>query len=206
MNRKALLSCLERRYTPDELMTKCFEAHIDYHEFPTDKLSSFIRELVLYCERNGQQEWLIDLCPDKGASPSTANSTATLNAHDHAMLSDCHETLYALRNVFEEKLPIPQLRDSHIAQVGNLSLKALSHPGPLKRIMGAAWTKELAETVARVVTLDLRISGRDILKEAKELKDWPSEKQRAFFADRADKMALIGQLERLILDLEARLQ
>jgi hypothetical protein len=206
MNRKELLSCLERHYTRDELMTKCFEVHIDYQEFPTDKLSSFIRELVLYCERSGRQEWLIDLCPDKGTSPSKANSPATLNAHDHATLSDCHENLYALRNVFEEKLPIPQLRESHIAQVGNMALRALSHPGPLKRIMGAVWTKELAETVARVVTLDHRISGRDILKEAKELKDWPPEKQRAFIADRVDKMALIGQLERLILDLEARLQ
>lgn len=206
MNRTELLSCLESRYTPDELMTKCYQAHINYHEFPTDKITSFIRELVMYCERTGRREWLEGLCTDRGGSPSATNSTAALNAHDHATLSDCHGSLYALRNVFEERLPVPHLRDSHVAQVGNLSLKALSTPGPLKRVMGAEWVKELAETVAKVVVLDLKLAGRDIVNEAKEVKNWSLDKQKAFFSERLEKMALIGRLDQLILDLEARLQ
>ena len=206
MNRAELRSCLASRYSIDELKTQCFDAGIDYQEFPTDKIMSFVRELVLYCERNGKLEWIVGLCIEKGGSSSTTVSTAALKTHDYEILSDCHTSLYALRNVFEERLPVPQLREHHVAQVKKLALQVLMNPGVLKRIMGPAWAKELGETVAQVVVLDNKLAGRDILKEVEELKSRSPDEPRAFFGAYQDKKSLMERLERLILDLEARLK
>lgn len=202
MERSELRSCLESRYTIDELKTKCFDANIDYQAFPTEKLESFVRELVLFCERNGRKEWLIKLCSEKGGSPSAA----ALREHDYATLSDCHTALFALRNVFENRLPIPQLHDRHIAQVGNLSYQVLKNPGVLKRIMGDEWAKELAETVTQVAVLDHRLAGQDILKEVKELKNRSQDEVMAFMNEHNNKRLLMGRLDRLITDLETKLK
>ena len=126
--------------------------------------------------------------------------------HDFLILSNCHEALYKLRNVFEDRLPMPQFQERHVAQVAEFSFQALMNPGAVKRIMGAAWTKELAETVTQVVVLDKKLAGRDIVKEVEELKNRTPDEVMKFFGEYNDKRLLIERLDGLILDLEARLE
>ena len=205
MENADLRSCLESYYSVDELKNKCFDEGIDFEQFPSDK-SPFIRELILHCQRVNRFEWLVGLCSERRDSLPRQTVAEKVRDHDFLILSNCHEALYKLRNVFEDRLPMPQFQERHVAQVAEFSFQALMNPGAVKRIMGAAWTKELAETVTQVVVLDKKLAGRDIVKEVEELKNRTPDEVMKFFGEYNDKRLLIERLDGLILDLEARLE
>jgi hypothetical protein len=58
-SRVDLLWDMDRIFDTEEIRTICFEMNIDYEHLRGDEKSSLIRELILYCERNGNTEELL---------------------------------------------------------------------------------------------------------------------------------------------------
>ena len=205
MERAELRNHLQSRYTIEELKNICFDARIAYEQFPTDKMPSFVRELVLYCERNNCYEWLVDLCSENRDSSPGPISTAKLRDHDFAVLSECHGALVKMRNLIKNTLGIVHLERGINESIAQLSKQALENSPVLQRTMGPKWLEEHTNTVIQAVILTRKMSGRDYQAEASNLKNQPRVEVVAFFAESQAKTQLIERLDELIMRLESKL-
>jgi len=205
MERTDLLNCLKGRFDIEELKTLCFEMHIDYNGFKTDNNEAFSRDLILYCERKNRYADLVERCAPNGTQNSSQTPSIKLRDSDFSVLSDCHAALLKLRNLFQNTLPVPHLEPRRMQQILEFANETLQCFPVLQRVMGKAWAEGYRDAITDVVIVSKKTSGRDLMQEVRELQDRSPDEVKAFFGEFANKTRLTELMDKLIAELEAKM-
>ena len=83
--------------------------------------------------------------------------------------------------------------------------RSLQYFPVLQRVMGKAWAEECRNVVAEVVIVSRRMSGRNLMQETRALQNHPSDEAKAFFDEIARKRGLTELIDKLIVQLEAKM-